>query len=152
MIRIFTDGSTRKNGEANAPGAWGFIALNDNGEVMHKAAEGFRPATNQRAELLAAIKACEWASNNYNSFTDIQIVSDSAYMINCVNQKWYIKWQSNGWTTSKNGPVQNSDLWRQLIPFFDSANFQFIKTKGHASDKYNNLVDEMVQSITETMK
>jgi len=151
MIKIYTDGSTRKNGTEDAPGAWGFVAVNEKGELVYKAAGGFRPATNQKAELMAAIQACQWAAVNYDSFTDIQIISDSAYLINCVNQKWYEKWQVNNWRTSKNGDVQNIPLWKELIPFFDSANYSFVKVKGHASDKWNCVVDGIVQEITRSM-
>jgi len=148
MIKIYTDGSTRKNGEAGAPGAYGFIAIGENGEILQKYASGFTNATNQKAELKAIISACEWADKQFDSFTDVQIISDSAYAINCYAQKWHVKWLSNGWRTSNNGEVKNIELWQQLIPYFERANYSFVKVKGHAGDKYNCMIDEMVQSIT----
>ena len=147
MIKIYTDGSTRKNRQQHAPGAWGFIVI-ENDKIIHKEASGEEDTTNQRMELQAMIKACYWAARNFDSFTDVCFYSDSAYIINCYNDKWYEKWQRNGWTTSKNGAVKNVDLWSKLIPFFEKANFSFKKVKGHAGDKWNCVIDGVVQEIS----
>jgi ribonuclease HI len=74
---------------------------------------------------------------------EIVVYSDSAYVINCYKQKWYKKWQVNGWINSKKQPVANKELWEQLIPYFENPFFSFEKVAGHADNKYNNLVDEM---------
>lgn len=152
MIKIYTDGSCRGNGkEGGGQGAWGMIAIDDNGAILHKAAEGVRNTTNQQMELMGALRACQWFSENYSSFTDVKIVSDSAYLINCFSQKWYDKWESNGWVASNKQPVKNKEIWEQLIPYFRKANYSFGKVKGHAGDLYNCQVDEMVQEITRSM-
>ena len=49
--------------------------------------------TNQMMELIAALEACKWATNQYHD--DITIYSDSAYLVNCYNDKWFIKWENN---------------------------------------------------------
>jgi len=150
MIKIYTDGSTRKNGSEDAVGAWGFVAIEDE-KIIHREAEGVEGTTNQRMELQAIIEACQWAKEKYDSFTDIIIYSDSAYVINCYSQKWYEKWLRNSWTTSNNGIVKNIDLWKKLIPFFITANFTFSKVKGHAGDKWNCVVDGIVQEISRSL-
>ncbi len=149
-VKIYTDGSCRGNGKEKNVGAWGFIALEDD-KMIARRAEGENDTTNQRMELMGAAAACEWAQEHCEDFESIQIISDSAYLINCVNDKWYEKWLSNGWTTSQKKPVINQDLWERLIPFFKKSNFSFKKCKGHAGERYNEMVDEIVQSMTESM-
>lgn len=149
MIKYYTDGSCRGNGTQNAAGAWGYIIVETNSQLVIKVhAEPEKNTTNQRMELLALINACDDAAANYGSFEDITFISDSAYCINCYKQKWYEKWQNNGWLTSKKEPVANKELWERLIPYFGYANFKFEKTTGHSTDMYNNMVDEMVQKMS----
>ena len=80
-------------------------------------------------------------------FDEVNIYSDSAYLINCVNQKWYNGWLMNNWFNSKKEPVANKDLWLDLIPFFGDIRIHWNKVKGHSTDYYNNIVDDMAQSI-----
>ena len=70
----------------------------------------------------------------------ITVYTDSAYLANCVKQKWYNKWLVNGWINSKKEPVANKNLWKSLIPFFEAENIEFVKVKGHAGNKYNEIV------------
>lgn len=144
MIHIYTDGSCRKNGV----GAHGFVAVNDVGDILHTVADRQIDTTNQQQELLAIIRACQWAAATYGDFGDFCIYSDSAYCINCWNDKWYVKWINNGWRTSNNGDVKNQALWEELIPFYDDARFTFKKVKGHHGVKLNEMVDKMVQELS----
>ena len=66
-----------------------------------------------------------------------------------VKQKWYSKWLVNGWINSKKEPVANKNLWKSLIPFFEAENIEFVKVKGHAGNKYNEIVDKMAVSAKE---
>lgn len=148
MIRYYTDGSCRANGKKDAVGAWGFIGVNDAEEGIVARAELDKNTTNQRCELLAILNACKHAAATFDSFTDICILSDSAYAINCVNDKWYEKWERNGWRTSNKTDVINKDIWEQLIPYFRMANFTFKKVKGHNGVHWNEEVDKIVQKMT----
>lgn len=148
VVRYYTDGSCRKNGTINAIGAWGFIGVYDNDTSFIAHADLEENSTNQRCELLAILGACKHAEKNFDSFTDVEILSDSAYAINCVNDKWYVKWQTNGWRTSNKTDVVNKDIWEQLIPYFNKANFTFKKVKGHKGVYWNEEVDQMVQKMT----
>ena len=74
------------------------------------------------------------------------IYTDSAYLINCANQGWYLKWMTNGWMTSQKTPVANKELWEELIPTFDDTRFEYRKVRGHQkgdsfTSKWNNYVD-----------
>ena len=147
-ISIYTDGSCRNNGSDNAVGAWGFIVVDEYNEIIQKAhgcvLEG---ATNQRMELIAVLQACYWA---YEHCPDrqIQIFSDSAYLCNAYQQNWVIRWEHNNWMTAMKTPVKNRDLWERLSKFFKDFRYDFCKVKGHATDYYNNMVDQLVQSAT----
>ena len=145
---IYTDGSCRNNGKENAVGAWGYSVLDENEkhELCYQV-QAEQSTTNQRMELIAAIQGCKSVVNRYHlgPWDEAHIFTDSAYIHNCLTQKWYENWRSNGWINSKKQPVANRDLWEQLIPFFNNNQFYFHKVPGHMNNKWNNHVDEMVQ-------
>ena len=142
MYKLYTDGATSNNGKEGAIGGWAYAILND-GELVGSAAEKVQPATNNICELLALIKGCKTLLPLLNELDYVEVYSDSAYCINCFEQKWYKKWQRNGWIGASKQPVKNKELWEQLIPFFDDPRFRWIKIKGHSGDQWNELVDKM---------
>ena len=137
--KIYTDGATSGNGYAGAQGGWAFIILDENEKVANSAFGYIPNATNNICELTAVIEACKvtWPDG------DFTIYSDSAYIINCYKQKWYKKWQTNGWLNSKKQPVANKELWEKLIVIFKQPNFHFVKVKGHSGEKGNKKADEL---------
>ena len=139
MFTIYTDGATSGNGYEGAQGGWAWIRLDEENNIISKNVGHIDNATNNICELTAVIDACKHS----NPEMEYTIYSDSAYVINCCKQKWYKKWQLNGWRNAKKQPVANKELWEQLIPFFNNPNFHFEKVAGHADNEYNNLVDEM---------
>lgn len=150
MIEIYTDGSAVGNLPADDKvGAWAYCVIKDYKPIV----ENFRAelhTTNQREELKAAIYALTEVSGHYTPDT-IVLYSDSAYLINCYKQKWYINWQKNGWINSKKQPVANKDLWEMLIPFFNNPLIKFEKVAGHANCEYNNRCDELASSAAYTL-
>ena len=137
---IYCDGATSKNGSKDAQGGWAFIVVDEDGGIVMKNSGHVECATNNICELLAAINACDAVrATPYN----INVYLDSAYIVNCYKDKWYKKWQVNGWRNSKNEPVANKELWQQLIPFFENDKYSFNKVKGHSGNYYNEIVDEM---------
>lgn len=148
MYEIYCDGAVSGNGKDNAPGGWAYVVLED-GEVILANSGGEIGTTNQRMELMAAVKACE-AIDTLDSFAKVKLYSDSAYFIRCFNENWWKNWECNGWVNSKKEPVANQDLWKKLIPFFCKVpNYEFIKVRGHAGNKYNEIVDKMAVSAKE---
>ena len=87
MFEIYTDGATSLNGSENAPGGWAYIILN-NGIKITSAAENVQPATNNICELLAILNACKFIALQLKEIDSVTIYSDSAYIINCVHQKY----------------------------------------------------------------
>ena len=152
-FEIYCDGSTRGNGKENAVGAWAWL-VHEGGNIIHKACRAEANTTNQRMELTAAVEALEHVVNTLMCpFHDKVIVyTDSAYLHNCYTQKWYENWQMNGWKNSKKQPVVHRDLWERLIVFFDRAEVEFVKVKGHAGVEYNEIVDTMAQTASAELR
>lgn len=148
-LRIYTDGATRQIGNSGRGyGAWAFYAVRD-ANYIYYASEGYANTTNQRQELLAIIKGCEWALRNRTKNEIVEVFSDSAYAINGIRQRWYEKWRRNGWKNSEGKDVANRDLWEQLVPFCDHFMFRFFKVKGHEETYYNIKADELAVKTRE---
>ena len=142
-MRIYTDGATSNNGYDGAKGGWAWIIVKEQNKEFYIIQSGTGMAenvTNNQCELRALIEACD-AGEKYDDYFDVY--SDSAYCINCYQQKWYKRWQQNGWINSKKQPVANKELWELLIPYFENPKFKFYKVKGHDDDYWNNYVDRM---------
>lgn len=153
-LDIYTDGSCRNNGAENAVGAWGYIILDENGMKIREYGEVVKGTTNQRMELQAVLAGCAWGyASIRRAFDEVHIYTDSAYIHNCREQKWYDNWQNNGWINSKKEPVANKDLWVDLLPFFKDVRFNFTKVSGHQNGEtthsyWNNYIDNKVQTLS----
>lgn len=142
MFEIYTDGATSSNGSDCARGGWAYIILED-GRKIASAADNVQPATNNICELLAALNSCRFIKSKLKEIDSVVVYSDSAYLINCVNQCWYGKWRQVGWINSQKKLVKNRKLWEELIPFFDDPRFKWVKVKGHSGNFWNEEVDKM---------
>lgn len=135
-VMVYTDGACSGN---PGPGGWGAILMFG---PHSKELSGFEPATtNNRMELLAAIKALEHLKEPCR----VALYSDSAYLINTFKQGWLNKWQLNGWKTSNKGAVENQDLWKRLLDLVTKHNVDWIKVKGHSDNEYNNRCDKLAR-------
>lgn len=100
-------------------------------------------------ELQAAIEAL--SAIKYGC--EVDLYSDSAYLCNAFNDDWIGNWQRNGWKNSQNKPVENIDLWQQLIELAGKHNIRWIKVKGHADNEYNNRCDQLArEAISKALK
>lgn len=145
---IYCDGSTKGNGTNNSVGAWAYVVVNAEYNSMSFAdVAAVSDTTNQRMELCAALEAltkiCSIAVFPEDS---VVVYTDSAYLHNCYQQKWYENWQKNGWKNAKKQPVANQDLWEMLIPYFETFGIDFVKVKGHAGNQWNEYVDDLAQT------
>lgn len=162
MIEIYTDGAcSAKNG--HGPGGAAACVLNkDGGLSSSPIALNCKDTTNQQMELSAVILGLTKAFNLIKVFSQIYkedckaitVNSDSAYVINCMNQHWYVNWLKNGWINSKRQPVTNRELWElllKLLKVFNSNKYKitFNKVKGHSDNKYNNFVDKIAVGTKE---
>lgn len=101
--------------------------------------------TNQRMELLAAIKGLQ----SLNRPCKVKLFSDSAYLINAFTLGWIENWQRNGWLNSKKEPVSNADLWHELADLAKQHEIDWIKVKGHSDNKFNNRCDVLARAAIE---
>ena len=133
-VTIYTDGACSGN-----PGPGGWAAVLMYGEVKKEIA-GFEPdTTNNRMELTAAIQALAALKQS----CCVNLYTDSAYLCNGFSQRWVENWRKNGWKTSQKKPVENQDLWKQLIALGEKHTIQYHKVKGHADNPWNNRCDEL---------
>jgi ribonuclease HI len=96
-----------------------------------------KQTTNQRMEMSAALEALRALKEPCN----VRLYSDSAYLVNAFKRGWLERWQLNGWKTTKKEPVENQDLWQELLKLARRHNVRWIKVKGHGDNEYNNRCD-----------
>ncbi len=131
-VTIYTDGACSGN---PGPGGWGALLMFGS---ARREISGFSPSTtNNRMELMAAIKALEALKEP----CDVDLYSDSSYLVNAVNQKWLKKWTANNWKTASRKPVENIDLWKKIIELIRLHSVTFHKVKGHSDNEHNNRCD-----------
>jgi len=137
VYRIFTDGGcfTEKR-------IGGWVAVVSGGSSLTELSGSERDTTNQRMEIRATIEGLK----SLQKSSKVKLHSDSAYLINCMNQKWCGKWKTNGWSNSKKKPVENQDLWEMLLEVSKPHEIRWIKVKGHSGVRENERCDALVQS------
>ena len=134
--KIYTDGACSGN---PGPGGWAVIILVNN-EIKEMFFGNEKNTTNNQMELLAPIKAIQ----KFKKKSEISIFTDSIYVRDGITD-WIKQWEKNGWKTASKKPVKNKDLWKKLKNLSSKHSIKWIWVKGHAQDKYNNLVDELAQ-------
>lgn len=151
-IKVYTDGSCRGNGGTSARGGWGFVIFDEEGNFLKEGSGASFNTTNNKMEMIAVIEAINWIEENLEKDTNFyEIYTDSAYIHNCMTQRWYINWRNNNWKNSKKEPVKNRELWEQIIPYFIKANFTFRKVKGHAGIPENEYVDKLATTAADNL-
>ncbi|MCB9088438.1 MAG: ribonuclease HI [Calditrichae bacterium] len=135
-IIVYCDGACAGNQNQRNIGGWG-VVIRQAGKTR-RLYGGEKNTTNNRMELTACIKALEAVEG---AEAPIEIYSDSAYLVNCFQQRWYVNWQRNGWKNAKKQPVENQDLWQRILALVGKAKVSFHKVKGHAGVELNELAD-----------
>jgi ribonuclease HI len=135
-ITIYTDGACSGN---PGKGGWGALLMYGG---TRKEISGFDPATtNNRMELMAAIEGLKALKEPCR----VDLYSDSAYLVNAMNQGWLKRWQKNGWKTAAKKPVENIDLWQEIVKLTTLHRVSFHKVKGHSDNPHNNRCDELAR-------
>ena len=136
-FKIYTDGACSGN---PGPGGWGAVIFdNDNNQTNISGKE--KNTTNNRMEILAAIMALKKIKSN----SQITIYTDSIYVKNGITE-WMFNWKKNDWKTASKKPVKNKDLWIKLDKLCENNKVSWKWVKGHATNKYNNLADQLATS------
>ena len=136
MIDIFTDGACKGN---PGPGGWG--ALLRSGTTEKELSGGEALTTNNRMELMAAIRALEALKRPSN----VSLTTDSRYVMDGLT-KWIHGWQRNGWKTADRKPVKNADLWQALLAAAEPHRIDWRWVKGHAGHAENERVDRLASA------
>jgi ribonuclease HI len=139
-IIIFSDGSSRGN---PGPGGWGTIVL-DGAKVTELGGREDH-TTNNRMELLGAIKALELVGSTKKKIT---LNTDSSYVINGIT-KWVKGWQKNGWISSTKEDVVSRDLWEDLIFVSKDKNIKWNYVGGHSGIPGNERCDEIATTFAD---
>lgn len=133
-VIIYTDGACSGN---PGLGGWGAVLRHGDNEIE---LSGFdKDTTNNKMELTAAIEAL----NKLKFTCEVELYSDSAYLINGFNQYWLKNWKAKGWKTASGDNVKNEELWRELDRLSGIHKITWIKVKGHADNEYNNRCDKL---------
>lgn len=136
-VFIWTDGACSGN-----PGPGGWAAILKYGDVEKTISGGELSTTNNVMELTAVVKALYALKEKCN----VSIYSDSAYVVNAIEQGWLYNWKKNGFKTADKKPVKNRELWEKLYSLLSTQNVNFIKVKGHDVNENNNRCDEIARA------
>lgn len=147
-IIIYTDGACSNNQSSINHGGYGAVLMYK--DKIKEIYGGEKNTTNNIMEMMAVIRSLELLKRRD---IPVQVYSDSAYIVNCINNKWYVNWRKNGWKTAKKTAVENKELWQKLLNLIESIkSFEIIKVKGHAGNEYNEMADELARKGAEEVK
>ena len=135
-VTVYTDGACSGN---PGPGGWAALILENGGERVVAGGEPY--TTNQRMELTAALEGLRAIAGRRH----VDLFTDSAYVMNCFRDRWYEKWEANGWLGAGRKPVANRDLWERLLAESRRHAVEWHKVAGHADDVMNNRVDALAR-------
>ena len=142
-VTLYTDGACSGN---PGPGGWGVIL-----EYMGHEKEmsgGEVSTTNNRMELTAVIRGLQALKEP----CQVELYSDSKYVIDALEKGWAKGWRQRGWIKSDKKPALNPDLWEQLLQLTEYHKVTTHWVKGHAANPRNNRCDELAVSEWKKLK
>ncbi len=146
QVKIYTDGAVR--GNPDGPGGYGTVLeyVDSKGELHTKEiSQGYQRTTNNRMELMAVIAGLE----ALNRPCEVELYSDSKYVVDAFNQHWIDGWMKKGWKRGKNEPVKNVDLWKRLLKAKEPHHVTFIWVKGHDGHPQNERCDTLATTAAD---
>ena len=141
-VLIYTDGACSGN---PGPGGWGAILFYE--ENKKEICGNSLNTTNNIMELTAVIEALKLLKFE----CEVELYSDSAYVVNAFDKGWIYNWRKNNWKTSGKDDVKNKELWEELYRLTQIHNVKFIKVKGHSDNEFNNRCDELATNAIKTL-
>lgn len=142
-VTIYTDGAAKGN-----PGQAGWAAVFIIGGKIFEIGGRVEHATNNQMELTAPIEALKHIKTHFSHGVNVEIVSDSKYVILGITE-WIFNWQKNNWHNANKKPVLNRELWEKLYELTEELKPKWTYVKGHNEDKYNDRADEIATSFAE---
>jgi len=141
-VIIYTDGACSGN---PGPGGYGSILMYK--DTRKEISGGSKETTNNIMEITAVIEALKLLKFP----CEVEVYSDSAYVVNAFLQGWLENWKKNNWRTAGKDPVKNKELWQELDSLCSIHKVKFIKVKGHSDNEYNNRCDELARNAIKTI-
>jgi len=138
-ITIYTDGASSGN---PGPGGYGVVLIS--GQHRKELSEGYRKSTNNRMELLAVIAGLE-TLKNFGS--DVNVYSDSKYVVDAVEKKWVYQWKVKRFKGKK-----NQDLWMRFLTIYEKHNVKLHWIEGHAGIIENERCDKLAVAASQKPK
>ncbi|MBO7187095.1 MAG: ribonuclease HI [Clostridia bacterium] len=135
-VTIYTDGACSYN-----PGPGGYASILMYNGVEKVISGGENETTNNRMEILAVITALKALKEP----CEVDLYSDSQYVVDAFDKGWIYNWQNNNWKTSGKSQVKNVELWQELYSLTKIHKINFIKVKGHADNEFNNRCDKIAR-------
>lgn len=142
QVELFTDGACRGN-----PGPGGWAALLRMGDKEREISGGEPLTTNNRMELLAAIRGLEALKRPCR----VTLHTDSTYVRDGIT-KWVHNWRRNGWRTADRKPVKNAELWQELCEATEPHRIEWKWVKGHSGHPENDRVDELACAAADAQR
>ncbi len=140
-VTLVTDGACSGNGTDDSRGGWAAILVDAAGEETVLTGGEF-PSTNNRMELTAALEGLAAAPER----SDVELVTDSSYVANALEQGWLNDWRRRGWRTAARKPVANRDLWERMV--HELGRHERVRAtlvRGHAGHPANERADRLAQ-------
>lgn len=145
-VTIYTDGAAR--GNPDGPGGYGTVLQYiDQSGTLHEReySAGYKKTTNNRMELMAAIIGLE----ALNRPCEVDLYSDSQYLVKAFNDHWIDGWLKNNWKNSQKKAVKNVDLWKRLLDAKAQHQVHFIWVKGHEGHPENERCDKLATTAAD---
>lgn len=133
-VILYTDGACSGN---PGPGGWGALLIWNGKEKALSG--GHLASTNNRMEMQAVIEGLK----ALNKKCHVKVHSDSALIINAFTKGWIQNWQKKGWKKADKKPVENREIWEEMIRYVNQHQVSWIKVKGHSDNELNNRVDQL---------
>lgn len=146
QVKMFTDGSAR--GNPDGPGGYGVVLQyrDSRGELHEREySAGYKKTTNNRMELMGVIVGFEALTKS----CEVELISDSKYVIEAFNSHWIENWIKNGWKTAGKKPVKNIDLWKRLLKAIEPHKVVFTWVKGHDGHPENERCDTLATTAAD---
>lgn len=145
LIRIYTDGACSDN---PGPGGWAAVFTKKR-EIVELSGYEVN-TTNNRMELMAVVESLKQILKEHKLGTTYELYSDSAYVVNTINNNWLEKWMLNGWKTTKGEEIKNKDLWKIYLKLRGKIlekdiDLRVRKVKAHSGDTFNEYVDNLAK-------
>lgn len=155
---FYTDGACSQKSELKN-GGWSFVQLipcvttrMQSGYETYVESGAKENTTNNEMELTAVYMALVKAMKE--RYTTVTVYSDSAYVVNAINNNWLLNWYKNGWKTKDNKDVKNREIWEKMykLIYLKKMNIRMIHVAGHKGNILNELADKHAVEAKESIK